>query len=313
MQPSDKKKGFPLSPPLLLNTLCSKCYGLKFILGRHWIEAEIFPYILRYLGISVLLDPALSATVSATGLYFREGNKYEDLWIEHSDSSGCNLKQKAIVRDLLQLWIPYIQLSDIAASLTSHKNGVTGRLDSLKKVIITGMVMAAKTQLRKKIVREGWSQGISVEWVDLIADAPKKWCNGIARFTLLRWAVNQDDDVWLTLRGTRHKHLCGVQGRPFPAKPDFTTHSDPEIGTVLATPQHVHSQEDCTHWVAFFSKLPCFTFAFGFGFGAGPCTGATYAQHGSTDTVLRCGNILREWPNQQLSLGPGSSDSDTTT
>ena len=124
------------------------------------------------------------------------------------------MRQKAIVRDLLQLWIPYIQLSDIAASLTAHKNGVTGRLDRLKKVIITGMVLAAKTQLRKKIVREGWSQGISVEWVDLIADAPKKWCNGIARFTLLRWAVNQDDDVWLTLRGTRHKHLCGVCLRP---------------------------------------------------------------------------------------------------
>ena len=28
--------------------------AVKFILGRHWIEAEIFPYILRYLGISVL-------------------------------------------------------------------------------------------------------------------------------------------------------------------------------------------------------------------------------------------------------------------
>ena len=53
-----------------------------------------------------------------------------------SDSSGCNLRQKAIVRDLLQLWVPYIQLSDIAAALTAHKNGVTGRLDRLKKVII---------------------------------------------------------------------------------------------------------------------------------------------------------------------------------
>ena len=67
--------------------------AVKFILGRHWIEAEIFPYILRYLGVSVLLDPALSATVAATGLYFREGNRYEDLWIEHSDSSRCNLRQ----------------------------------------------------------------------------------------------------------------------------------------------------------------------------------------------------------------------------
>ena len=160
------------------------------------------------------IDPALSATVAATGLYFREGNKYEDLWIEHNDSSGCNLRQRAIVRDLLQLWVPYIQLSDIAAALTAHKNGVTGRLDRLKKVIITGMVLAARTQLRKKITREGWSQGISVEWVDLVADAPKKWCHGVARFTLLRWAVNQDDDIWLTLRGTRHNRLCGICLKP---------------------------------------------------------------------------------------------------
>jgi len=54
------------------------------------------------------------------------------------------------VRDLLQLWIPYIQLSDTAAALTADKNGVTGRLDRLKKVIIAGMVLAARTQLRKK-------------------------------------------------------------------------------------------------------------------------------------------------------------------
>ena len=113
------------------------------------------------------------------------------------------------MRDLLQLWVPYIQLSDIATALTDQKNGVTGRLDRLKKVIIAGMVVAARTQLRKKITREGWSQGISFEWVDLVSDAPKKWCNGVARFTLLRWAVNQDDDIWLTLRGTRHNRLCG--------------------------------------------------------------------------------------------------------
>ena len=188
--------------------------AVKFVLGRHWIEAEIFPYILRYIGVSVLLDPALSATVAATGLYFREGNRYEDLWIEHSDSIGCNLRQIAIVRDLLQLWVPYIQLSDIATALADQKNGVTGRLDRLKKVIIAGMVVAARTQLRRKITREGWSQGISFEWVDLVSDAPKKWCNGVARFTLLRWAVNQDDDIWLTLRGTRHNHLCGSCLRP---------------------------------------------------------------------------------------------------
>jgi len=109
----------------------------------------------------------------------------------------------------LQLWVPYIQLSDIAAALADQKNGVTGRLDRMKQVIIAGMVVAARSQLRRKIAREGWSQGISFEWVDLVSGAPKKWCNGVARFTLLRWAVNQDDDTWLTLRGTRHHHRCG--------------------------------------------------------------------------------------------------------
>ena len=41
----------------------------KYILKRKWIEAEILPYILRYVGITTLLDPALSAAVAALGLY----------------------------------------------------------------------------------------------------------------------------------------------------------------------------------------------------------------------------------------------------
>ena len=52
----------------------------KFILRRHWVEAEILPYVLRYLGIATLLDPALSATVAATGLYLREGNMALSKW-----------------------------------------------------------------------------------------------------------------------------------------------------------------------------------------------------------------------------------------
>ena len=51
-----------------------------YILKRKWIEAEILdPYILRYVGITTLLDPALSAAVASLGLYLREGNPLEDL------------------------------------------------------------------------------------------------------------------------------------------------------------------------------------------------------------------------------------------
>ena len=75
--------------------------------------------------------------------------------------------------------------------------------------------------LDKKIIREGWSQGISCQWIHLAAKCSKKWCNCLARYALLRWSVNQDDDVWLALRGTRHAQLCqgcGLSGDTFPGE-----------------------------------------------------------------------------------------------
>ena len=42
----------------------------------------------------------------------------------------------------------------------------------------------------------------------------------MAKYTILRWAVNQDDDIWLTKRGTRHGQRCShcsSQGDTFPA------------------------------------------------------------------------------------------------
>ena len=70
----------------------------KFIIGRHWIESEMLPYyVLRFLGVSVMLDPALSVTVSAVGLYFRSDNHYEDLWLNDHDQMSSNQRQKSVV------------------------------------------------------------------------------------------------------------------------------------------------------------------------------------------------------------------------
>ena len=76
----------------------------KFILKRHWLESEILPYVLRIVGIAPILDPALVATVAATGLYFREGNTLEDLMNMDLLPNGCNLRQRSAVHDLLQFW-----------------------------------------------------------------------------------------------------------------------------------------------------------------------------------------------------------------
>ena len=186
----------------------------RFILKRHWLEAEILPYVLRYFGIATLLDPAVSATIAATGLYLREGNPVEDLGHQSGRDECGNARQKSVVLALMDLWSPFLGLEELVGAIAAVNGPIPKKLNALKKVIISRMVLEAKSRITKKIYNEGWSGGISPRWVTLLVEAPMAWCNGIGRYTLLRWAVNQDDDVWLSMRGTRHQQKCGACGLP---------------------------------------------------------------------------------------------------
>ena len=208
----------------------------KYMLKRKWIEAQILPYILRYVGITTLLDPALSAVVAALGLYLREGNPLEDLHFLGNDARCSNSRQRAVVQDLLNMWHPYVLFEDIFSALTTGAGTPAQTIANLKKVIITGMVREAKSRLAIKIDREGWQSGIDHIWVELVAGAPKRQCGGIARYTLLRWAVDQDDDVWLSMRGTRHRQKCvhcGLLNSAFP----FGYYSPPLCERCIQTKQ----------------------------------------------------------------------------
>ena len=113
----------------------------------------------------------------------------------------------------------YVLFDEIFSALTTRASTPAQIIANLKKVIISGMVREAKSRLAIKIDREGWKGGIDHIWVDLVTGAPKRQCGGIARYTLLRWAVNQDDDVWLRMRGTRHQQKCvhcGLLNSAFP-------------------------------------------------------------------------------------------------
>ena len=176
--------------------------------------------MLRYLGIAPVLDPALVATVAATGLYFREGNTLEDLVNMDILPEGCNLRQRSVVHDLLQFWSPFVKLPELYAALANKGGGLKGRLSRLKHTVFQGMTLAARSRVKRKIIEEGWSRGITPEWIELTSSLKKKWCNGVARYTILRWAVNQDDDIWLTKRGARHGQRCShcsSKGDTFPA------------------------------------------------------------------------------------------------
>ena len=153
----------------------------RFILKRHWLEAEILPYVLRYFGIATLLDPAVSATA----------------------------RQKSVVLALMDLWSPFLGLEELVGAVAAVNGPIPKGLNALKKVIITRMVLKLKAGLPKRCTMRVGVEG-SPRWVTLLVEAPRAWCNGVGRYTLLRWAVNQDDDVWLSMRGT------GLPGESFP-------------------------------------------------------------------------------------------------
>ena len=178
--------------------------AVKFILRRHWLDVETMPYALKWIGVSTVLDPGLAATIASTGLYLREGNTVEELTLDHPDPVTCNVRQKTIVCDLLNMWAPFIPFDHLIRALAQGQGSTPVRLRRLKKCILDGMIRAAQHRVAQKVETEGWAGGISFHWLLRLSQIKKSWCNGICRFAILRWALNQDDDVWVSRRGTRH-------------------------------------------------------------------------------------------------------------
>ncbi len=181
--------------------------AVKLVLKRHWLEAEIMPYVLRFVGIATLTDPALAATVAALGLFVRRGGDPAELW-----SDGDRSRQGVATRILLGMWYDYLPLEHLRAAVYQGKGNPRRVTRNVKAAICQSMEHVAQTVLLNKISTEGWNGGISFRWISELAGVPKTLCNGIAWYAVLRWSLNQDDDHWLANRGTRHDFPCARCG-----------------------------------------------------------------------------------------------------
>ena len=73
----------------------------------------------------------------------------------------------------------------------------------------------ARHYLHDRVATSGWPGGISSQWLDILALLSERWVGNIARFAVLRWAVNEEDDEWLQLRsqqGTTRQVPCATCG-----------------------------------------------------------------------------------------------------
>ena len=187
----------------------------ELLLGRSWIRHDFLAYVFRWSKIAPLLDPGLSILVSALGLFLRKGGSIHELYSEYPPPRN---RQTHEVRELWQSWAKVIgedELTKAAATTGTIKY----RINLVKTLIMRHMMFQASLYIRNKVLTAGWTGGISWTWLSNAFACNKRWIPGVARFTLLRWAVNEDDGDWLARRGISRLQdyaLCANKGRAYP-------------------------------------------------------------------------------------------------
>ena len=77
--------------------------------------------------------------------------------------------------------------------------------------------------LSSRISRNGWNYGPSFEFLEWLAQTPVSHVGAVPRFAVLRWALGEDADLWLPLRGRISRASpcvwCGRDARNYPAGP----------------------------------------------------------------------------------------------
>ena len=209
----------------------------KLILGRPWLAARYLPHVFRWLGIAPALDPgiapaldpAVTLTSACLGYWLRQNGPTSLL----SPGYACvETRQGAVVQQIFWAWTPLLGLDKVADLLRIIAGQYTRRqhfqfLRQLKLTLYQAIQEHALQYLESRVSLQLLPGGVSWKWLTSLAAVPKLAVHGVARFAVLRWAVNEDDDECLRLRmagslqAEQPCQLCGVRTRLYPLGLNF--------------------------------------------------------------------------------------------
>ena len=201
----------------------------KLILGRPWLAARYLPHIFRWLGIAPALDPAVTLTSACLGYWLRQNGSTAFLSPGYPD---VETRQGAVVQRIFRAWTPLLGLDKVADLVRIVAGQYTRRqhfqfLRQLKLNLYQAIQVHALQYLQSRVSLQLLPGGVSWAWLTSLATVPKLAVNGVARFAVLRWAVNEDDDECLRLRlagslqAEQPCQLCGVRTRLYPLGLNF--------------------------------------------------------------------------------------------
>ena len=114
----------------------------ELLLGRSWIRHYLLAYVLRWSGISPLLDPGLSILVSALGLFLRKGGELHELYSEYPPPVNRQTHQ---VRALWQAWSSIVG-EELLTAAASSNGTIKHRINQVKTLILRHMMQVASCQ-----------------------------------------------------------------------------------------------------------------------------------------------------------------------
>ena len=186
-----------------------------------WFPQHLLVGLCRWLRIGPLLDPAIMQAISLFGRYLRQGHSF--FADEHEGSYAAQIQQ------CWRYWQTQLSAEDIQRlfGILRQANTPAQRANRFKQlfkqVAIARPLEASHLHLTNRIQQNGWALGPSVEFLGWLADLPTTQVGAVPRYAVLRWALGEDADFWLPLRGKLSRSQpclwCKNHTRCFPRGP----------------------------------------------------------------------------------------------
>ena len=194
-----------------------------FLLQRHWFPQHLLVGLCRWLRIGPLLDPTIMQAVSLFGCYLRQGHR--------SLAEGQEGSYALQIQQCWKYWQQQLPAEDIQRLLALLQQNNTpaqrasGFKQLFKQLAIGRLLAASHRHLAARIYKNGWAMGPSILFLDWLADLPTTQVGAVPRYAVLRWALGEDADFWLPLRGKLSRSQlcvwCQNHTRCFPCGPGY--------------------------------------------------------------------------------------------
>ena len=187
-----------------------------FLLKRHWFPQHKLVGICRWLRLGPLLDPCIMHAVALFGCYLRQGHRLLPTFVRDTDESYQ--RQVYACWKMWQHLLSPDEVRQLLALLDQRHNTphrIRRFLDRFNRYAIAHHIDDSVAHLSARISRNGWTYGPSLNFLAWLAQTPVAHVGAVPRFAVMRWALGEDADLWLPLRG-RASLMLGIilQGLP---------------------------------------------------------------------------------------------------